>query len=288
MPAEERDTASGAKTTLDLAGVAIGLSGAGAMLALDWPAAVILGCLAVTLLVLLGLHLLWVPRIPERAEGERASGVRELASLGAVRDAFARLRSAPRPFQVAVLARFLFLVGLYPVQRFLLLYLEDRFELDNPAARGAVFLLVAIAVAAAAAGAAGVIAEHTSRAAVIRASVIVGAVGLVGLAFAPTLLVVAPFGLVLAAGSGAFQALNWSQLSEAMPDEEGAQFFGLANIATAGASALVGLLGPVVDVANATFPGGTYETTFGLSALFVLASLWPLRSFRRDERTSER
>ena len=55
---------------------------------------------------------------------------------------------------------------------------------------------------------------------------------------------------------------------------------GLANVATAGASALAGLLGPVVDAANALVPGGTYQITFTLAALVTLVAL---RWVRQEE-----
>jgi MFS family permease len=65
----------------------------------------------------------------------------------------------------------------------------------------------------------------------------------------------------VAVGVGAFQAVNWAVLSRAIPTGEGAQFFGLANIATAGASALAGLLGPFIDAANALLSVDAYHTT---------------------------
>ena len=67
-----------------------------------------------------------------------------------------------------------------------------------------------------------------------------------------------------------------------MPPGRGAQFSGLANIATAGASAVAGLLGVLVDVGNHYLPGGTYGITFGVCTPIMLAALWPLRRLPKD------
>lgn len=51
----------------------------------------------------------------------------------------------------------------------------------------------------------------------------------------------------------------------------------MANIATAGAGALAGLYGPIVDIMNAVFPAGTYQVLFGLAAAVAALALLPLR-----------
>src|SRR5690606_2455170 len=101
--------------------------------------------------------------------------------------------------------------------------------------------------------------------------------GLVGLVVAFELWMVGVAGLALMIGAGAFQAANWATLSEAVPDEEGAAYLGLSNLATAGASALVGLLGPLVDVANALIPAGTYAIIFSIAALCAVVAYLPTR-----------
>jgi len=120
---------------------------------------------------------------------------------------------------------------------------------------------------------AGVLSDRIGRVLLLRVSIGITAIGLLGTAFAPSLLILAGTGSLLALGSGAFQAVNWALLSDYIPEGRGAQFYGLANIATAGASALAGLFGPVVDLANLLVPTGAYLIAFGLASLFTLASL---------------
>ena len=87
-------------------------------------------------------------------------------------------------------------------------------------------------------------------------------------------------GLALAAAAGVFQAINWAVLAKSLEDEEAARYFGLANIATAGASATAGAFGPVVDIAQRYVPGATYQVLFCICALIALSALWPARTLK--------
>jgi MFS family permease len=176
-----------------------------------------------------------------------------------------------------IASRFLFLLGLYPVQRFVLFVLEDRYEVEEPLARASVFILLAIVVAAAFGWAAGKAAEKVTTDSLLTASVVAGTLGLVGIAFAPNLWVLAIGGMALAGAAGAFQALTWALLSKCLRDEQAAQYFGVANIATAGAGALAGAFGPLVDVLQVFVPGATYQVLFGICALITATSVAPLR-----------
>jgi MFS family permease len=271
----EQDTASGVKTSFDLLGNVVGLGGAGAIVLLGGND----GVIVVFLALVMGLGALavfrWVP--PAKPPPRKLKPLRAERWRDELRAAFAPLFQASMVFRLAVAMRFAFFVGLYPVQRFLLFFLEDRFDIEDPAGPASVFILGAIALAAVGAVVAGELSKALGRGRVLSASVVITAIGLAGLAVLPTLPLIAASGAVLAIGAGAFQAGNWALLSSTMPAGRGAQFFGLANIATAGASAAAGLLGVVVDVGNHFLPGGTYQITFGVCALIVLVALVPLR-----------
>lgn len=264
---------------------ALGLAGAGLLLTLGWGNGGIIGLLAS--IVGLGglLTLLWVPRVPPLPADERPRTLAHLLSLAALRRSFAQLASAPADFKRAVGMRFLFLLGTYPVQRFLFFFLEDRFDVQDPAERASVYIIGGVLLGAAGAGVGGVLSDRIGRMTVLAASIALAILGPVGIAVSPSLIILAVAGGLVAIGLGTFQAVNWAHVSDAIPDGRGAQYYGLANTATAGASALAGLLGPLVDLANAVLPTGTYRITFGLSALIALASLLPLRriSTRSDE-----
>jgi hypothetical protein len=99
---------------------------------------------------------------------------------------------------------------------------------------------------------------------------------MVGVGIGPSPLWVGVAGVCLATGVGAFQAVNQALLSDDVDEGEGARAFGLANVATAGAGALAGLFGSLVDLLDRILPGGAYGVTFSLAAEFGAASLSPL------------
>jgi MFS family permease len=280
VPKEERGIASGAKNLLSVVGAAIGLLGAQGLLTLGAGNGVVLAYLGTVLAATALLTWTWVPKPPEpsrQREGlQKALNPRRLWS-----SSVATFRKH-RVFRYAVIAQFLFMLGTYPAQRFLLFLLKDRFGEEDAVQRASVGLVAAIVCAAIAAGVSGAISDRIGRLPVLYVTVGCGVVGMVGVGVAPTPLLVGGFGVILAIGVGAFQAVNWALLSDDVPEGEGARAFGLANIATAGAGAMAGLFGPMVDLIDRVMPGGAYGLTFGLAALIVVATVAPLRKIDDD------
>ena len=272
-----RGLASGVKNALTVLGAAIGLGGAQWLLSSHLGQSIALGFLTLLFLISAILTLFWVPRVPPLPPCDRAASVKGLLDPRALWISFAETFSQHRTFRRAVLAQFLFLLGAYPAQRFLLFFLQDRFGSERAIERASLGLAGAILVGAAAAAGAGVLSDHLGRAVVLRGSVGLAVAGLLGLAFAGAPLLAAAVGAVLAAGIGGFQAVNWALLSDDIAEGQGGRFYGLANIATAGASALAGLFGPLLDLVDHLLPAGTYRRTFGLAALVCLTALLPLR-----------
>jgi MFS family permease len=273
---QQRGAASGVKNALTVAGAALGLLGARLLQSLQAGTGWILAYLAVLLGASAVLTAIWVPAIPPIPPEERSGGVAAAIHPAALWASFWGIWRAQATYRVAVTAQFLFLLGTYPAQRFLWLFLSDRFG-RGVAERASIGLALAIVLAAVAAAFAGVISDTTGRTPVLVASAIWAAVGLGLLGFAPNLVVVAVAGALIAAGTGAFQAVNWALLSDTVPKAQAASAFGVANIATAGAGAVAGIFGPVVDLMDALMPAGTFQLTFGLAALITLASLSPFR-----------
>ena len=268
---------AGVKNAFDVLGGALGLLGVGLLLGLRIGSGATYLFLAVILGLGAALTLVWVPPIPPLLPPRQAANVRDLLKRSIAPAAFALDPRRHRAFSLAIVVRFLFLLGFYPIQRFFFFYLEDRFAVAGAAQRTSFYALGALLLGAAAATAAGTLSDRFGRLIVLRTSIVISAVGLLGIAFAPSLLALAIVGSLLALGSGAFQAVNWALLSDHIPPGRGAQFYGFANVATAGASALAGLFGPLVDALNALLPASTYLITFSLAALVTLTSLLPLR-----------
>ncbi len=276
VPHAQNGLASGVKNTLTVLGAALGLVGARVLLGEDASAMPVLLLLAGIMGATALLNHLWTPRVEPLPEDEQAHSFREAFALREMLTEFrAALSEQPR-FRLAVVAQFLFLLGTYPVQRFLLLFLEERLGVDNVLERAAIVLLLAIALAALAAVLAGELSDHVGRVTVLRWSTSLATVGLFGIALLPGLIATAIAGLCIAIGVGAFQAVNWALLSDDIPQGQGARYFGVANIATAGAGAVAGGFGPLVDVLDAVLPRGTFAVTFSLAAVITALAFWPL------------
>jgi len=266
----DRPRASGMKTALDVGGNAVGLGLAGGILLAGGGDIAELIALVAILIAGVVIAIRTVPRIEKEPP--------QLEPLRPSTKVFEPIKTGSKEFRLAILLRFLFLLGLFPVQRFILYLLEDRYGLEDPLARASVFILIAIVIASAGGLAAGVLDDYISTRRLLSGTIILSSAALAGMAFAPTLAILAVPSFVLAFNAGAFQALNWGAIANSLRDDEGARYFGLANIATAGASAMTGLFGPLVDLADRFVPGATYQILFSICALVTASCLLVLRS----------
>ncbi len=269
VPAKDRARASGVKTALDVGGNAVGLGIAGAILLLGGGDGAQVAALAAILGIGAVIAVLTVPRIDRKPP--------TLLPLKPWTKVFGPLKSGPAAFRSAILLRFLFLLGLYPVQRFILFLLEDRYGVEDPLARASIFIIIAIVIAACGGIVAGFLDDYFSTPRLLAGTAILSSLALLGIAFSPTLYILAIPAFILAFMAGAFQALNWGVIANALPDDEAARYFGLANIATAGAGAMTGVFGPLVDIADRFVPGATYQILFTICALVTASCLLVLR-----------
>ena len=181
--------------------------------------------------------------------------------------------------------RFVFLFGIYGVQRFAQNFIGDVLQAANPALETGIImgaLTVALLIFAVVAG--WLNDRYDSKKIMILSS-IVTAVGCILLSFARTRISLIGFGSIIGAGMGLFLTSNWALANRLAPPDEAGKYIGLTNIATAGAGALAGLLGPVIDSLNYAYLGGYYGYLFlfGLGAVCALASLVFLKWIRKTE-----
>lgn len=265
--------AAGVKSAFGVIGGALGLLGVGLLLTLGAGRGMVFLFIGLVLAVGAALTAAWVPAIPPLPPEQRAASLAGLIRRSFRLRAFTGSLRHHHAFTRTVVVRFLFFLGLYPVERFFFFFLQNRFGVVGAARQTSFYALGGLLLGVLGAIVAGELSDRLGRWRVVRASIILAALGLLGTAFAPSLAILAGTGSLLALGSGAFEAVNWAVLADEIPAGRGAQFYGLANIATAGASALAGLFGPLVDFTNALAPALTYTIVFGIAALFVLASL---------------
>jgi MFS family permease len=165
-----------------------------------------------------------------------------------------------------VVARFLFLLGIYAVGRFLLLFVAERFDLGADAAggeAGTILALLALATIAASVPG-GWLADRVGRKPLMLLGGAMGAVGIGLLPAAGSLDAVLAFGVLMAVGSAAFGSASWAMLADLTRSAHTGRLMGVANLGTAGAAAAAGLFGFVVDSAG-------FEPAFVLAAACSLA-----------------
>ncbi len=281
----DRGLASGIKNAYELLGSIIGLAGVGTLLGAGLGGGAPLAFIAGFLILGAALSIPWVPRVPPLPRNQRAHNLKELMDPRAVPEAFKLDLRVHSAFALAVTSRFLFLFGMYPVQRFFLFFAEYRYGVTGVGQTTSYFFLALILVGAAAAAGAGVLSDRFGRMDSLRLGIVASAAGLFGVAFSPSLPILVVPGVVMAVGLGTFQAVNWALLSDFIPGGRGARFYGLSNIATAGAGAFAGLFGPLISWLNGITPDYTYSIAFSIAAALALTSLIPLQwipSQRRD------
>jgi MFS family permease len=279
VPPARRGLAGGLKGLMDVGGAAVGFLVLGALLERGGtrPALILVG--AVVAMAAVGTSAL----VRERPALHRPRAPLSLVTV--VRLDFRRDRS----FLLAVAARFLFLLGTFAVGRFFLFFIEDRVlsgrvsvAAEAGAALGVLALLTAML-----APLAGWAADRWGRHPLMVGGAVSSAIGVTLLTTATTLGSVLAFGSLMSLGSAAFAAANWARLADTSPPEEAARYLGLANVGTAGAAAVAGLLGALVDRAG-TAPGGGYAALFLSCALLFAASAALVIVDRSSPRTADR
>jgi MFS family permease len=279
-----RGLASGFKGFMDLLGAMVGflilgqLIGSGGAL----PA---VGAIAAILVI---AYVLAALSTPEDKPDTESVEKRPLPSL---RDIFRLDLAEQTAFVRLILARFLFLLGVYGTGRFLLFFVAERLGLpEEQAAEQAGRLLAGLAlITVLASPIAGWLADRIGRFPLMVAGALLSAASALMLVWAGTAGQILLFGGLMSLGSAAFAGGSWAWIADLVPRQESARFFGLANFSTAGSAAAAGLFGPVIDGVERVSPGMGYSVLFILAGIAFLASVLPLRgsSWKKDGRKHE-
>jgi MFS family permease len=260
-----RGRAAGLKGFAELGGAILGLSMLGALLARGDPTPAVIA--AGLLLIVSGV--LAIGLLRERRLGDFTIPIRSL------RSAFDIDRTRHATFIRVVTIRFVFLCGAFAIARSMLLLIAERLHLDPSTAGGqtaAIFAVLTIAAALAALPG-GWAADRFGRPRTMLAGAALASVGAVLLIQADSVPEIVLFGGVLSAGTAAFAASNWAMTTDLVPVSAAARYMGLANIATGGAAAAAGLLGPPTDVVRSVLPGAGYAPVLlGATLLFAASA----------------
>jgi len=189
-----------------------------------------------------------------------------LSELNATAQADAR---ANRSIWARVLvSRLFFLLAVYGIGHFLLYFVRARLHLVGASSASVTSgILTALTLVTALVGlGGGWLSDRVGRLPVLWVAGIASAIGVVILIPATTLPLIYVGGAVMSLGSGLFASANWALAADLAPTGNGGRFFGLLALATGGAAALAGLLGPLVDYAG-------YNALFALAAVFFVVGV---------------
>ena len=262
VPTQLRGRAAGVKSALDVAGATIGFL----------LLAALLGSGASIAAIVLLASLLAVPFVIAYAILPRTGTEPSGASRG-IRDAYRLGATIPRGLLALVFARFLFLLGIFAVGRFLLLFVAQRSGLDAHAAAeqagSALAVLALITVAASVPS--GWLADRFGRRALMLAGGFVAGIGIGLVPVAGSIELVLAVGALLALGSAAFNAASWAALTDLTASRDAGRLLGLANVGTAGAAAAAGAFGLLIDAGNAGGASNGYLFAFEVAAVCTMA-----------------
>jgi MFS family permease len=280
VAAAQRGRVAGLKAALDIVAFVTGRLVAGLLLGLAprWGEAAVLAAVSVP-----ALALVVALAITALGASEPAAADRNDAGAGSVLAAVAAafrvdLRAHPA-FGWWFANRLLFWVAFLLLNTFLLFFVIDVLGRQEADAQRLVGQLAGVlgGLLAAAALAAGWLADRLGRSPLLLAA---GPLCAAGTAVVMVARDTAPLFLgagVIGLGVGAFLSANWALITDIVPPAEAARYLGVANIATAGGSALARVLGgalidPVNRAAGSRSAG--YVVVYAIAlACFLLATV---------------
>lgn len=269
VPPEQLGTASSIKTFIDMLVMAVGTISAGLLLDPNSTKPVTIMLLVIGLLAVFGsVTIFFTKEKPTfKKEGEPVGKT----LLGTFKIDF----RANTSYWFLIALRFVFLFGIYGVQRFAQNFIFDVIHPVNAALETGIIMGTLTVFLLGFAALAGWLNDKFKSRVIMIASAFLTAVGCILLSFARSRLTLMGFGAIIGAGMGLFLTSNWALANRLAPPDEAGKYIGLTNIATAGAGALAGLLGPIIDQMNSAKTGAFqgYTFLFFLGAGCALLSL---------------
>ena len=271
VPANKRGTASAVKGILETLGAAAGIQLAGYFLSArfageqDTKLFLVLGVIA---FIMAAAMVATVLTVKEKA----LIPTNRISVLQSIHDTFKITIRAESSFIFFIISRLLFLMPLIMLRTFGLYFLKDIAEMADPVAVAS-DLMVAVGVSLLIViYPAGHLSDKFGRRVIVMASGIVGALGLMILLLFHTYFYIMLAGALLGIANGCFMSANWAMATDLVGKGDEARHLGLTNLATAGASAVATLAGPMVDFLNTYGLNLGYQIMVAISIIFLLVS----------------
>ena len=250
VPEKQKGSASGIKNFMDVFGLVCASLLAGILLTPDEPRPIrvfltVMGVLGITAIITL-------VTVHEKKNGSTAPQSVEKLSL---RSIFTVDIKTNRAFSNLLISRFIFLLGVYGIQTFAQYYIRDVLMVENAVkATGSLMAVIAGAVIICVL-ISGWLSDRSGPEKLMNAAMLITAAGGFSLIFVQDMKMLMLVATFIGAGMGLYLTSNWTMAVKLAPADQAGRFLGLTNLATAGASALGRLEGPLIDFANQLKPG---------------------------------
>ena len=177
-----------------------------------------------------------------------------------------------RSYVWLVVSRLFFLMGGAMLVNLVITYLNLTHGLSQEEANGTNTLLLVVVVIAnlIAIVPSARVSDRIGRKPVIYASCVVGALGLLIAAVAPSVAFLFVGAFLFGASAGTFLAVDWALITDIIPRASSGRYMGLSNVATGSATVFAVMTGGLVlDYFNSTFGRGT-----GPRAAYILGAVY--------------
>jgi MFS family permease len=195
-----------------------------------------------------------------------------------------------RSYVWLVVSRLFFLMGGAMLVNFVITYLKQTHGMLQEAANGTNTILLVVVVIAnlIAIVPSARISDRIGRKPVIYASCLVGSLGLLIAALAPSVPVLFVGAFLFGASAGTFLAVDWALITDIIPRASSGRYMGLSNVAT-GSSTVFAVMsgGLILDLVNTIFgieAGAGPRAAYLLGAAYYLVAILCLRPVVEPDR----
>ncbi len=207
---------------------------------------------------------------------------------GSIRGALARtfqrdlLRN--RSFVWFLVSRTLLYMAFTTIQQFALYYLEDVVGVTDPAKATGEFVIVGIIGMVLVVWPMGWLSDRIGRRVLNMSAALIGAAGIAIIGYGHLYALTLVGAAVVGVGMGIFNSTNWALATDFAPQEHGARYLGITNMATAGGAVLARAIGPLIDFFNRHAHNLGYHVMLAMClAYLVVGGLLVLKVRARGE-----
>ncbi len=175
-----------------------------------------------------------------------------------------------RGFVWFLVSRVLLYMAFTTIQQFALYYLQDVVGVSDPAKATGEFVIVAVVGMILVVWPMGWLSDRIGRRVLNMSAALLGAAGIAIIAYGQVYAFILVGAGIIGVGMGIFNSTNWALATDFAPQEDGARYLGIANMATAGGAVLARAIGPVIDFFNRHGLNLGYHVMLGVCLAYLV------------------